>query len=579
MARSARVAAIVRRFFPWVVVDLPLVWVCYALALLVRGVTTDLEYAPALEFAVLASAIVVACNEAFGIYRRWWRFATSQDLVPLTVSVGSATVAIVGLNLAWPGLRPMPLSVVFLGGFFALSAMTAARYRSKPWAAVRRAWRRIVAPPATGVTRVLIIGAGDAGQHLGWQLGHGSVADAYRIVGHVDDDVRKHGMLIHGHKVLGGRQVIPEVVERESVDLIVLAIHTISGRDLRDLVAICQETTAQIKVMPNALGSIAGPPALAPASGGSLFGDLTFEDLLGRHSVAIDYEQCRHLVRGKTVLVTGAGGSIGAELCRHLADLRPARLVMFDSNESGLHDLAVELQGFRSDDTTIVPVVGDVTHERRLRTIFAGERPQLVFHAAAYKHVPLMEAYPEEAVRVNVGGTRLLTRMAAEFGVETFVLVSTDKAVEPSNVYGATKRVCELMTAAMRSDRTRFTVVRFGNVLASRASVVPTFAKQIDMGGPVTITDPEMSRYFMSISEAASLIIQAANYTHGGDVFLLEMGEEMNIAELARRMIRLRGLRPEIDIPIVVTGARPARSSAKCSRAARSTPSRRRTAR
>jgi len=543
-----------------VVVDLPLVWSAYALALLVRGVTTNLEYGPALGFAALAAVVVVACNEAFGIYRRWWRFATSQDLVPLTVSMGIATVAIVGLDLAWPGFRPMPLSVVFLGGFFALCAMTAARYRSKPLAAVRRTWRRLTAPPAAGVTRVLIVGAGEAGQHLGWQLQNGTLSERHQVIGFVDDDIRKHGMLIHGRKVFGGRHEIPKVVDRESIDLIVLAIHTIAGRELREIVSICQETSAQIKSLPSSLAPIEGDATRASSGGplgDSLFGDLTFEDLLGRHSVQIDVEQCRLLVRGKSVLVTGASGSIGSELCRQLAELRPSRLIMLDSNESGVHDLSVELQGFRSDDTTLVPVVGDVTHERRLRALFAGERPHLVFHAAAYKHVPLMEEYPEEAVRVNVGGTRLMMRLAGEYGVERFVLVSSDKAVEPSSVMGATKRVCELLGTTARSGRTQYTAVRFGNVLASRGSVVPTFAKQIDMGGPITITDPEMSRYFMSISEAASLIVQAASFTAGGDVFLLDMGEEINIADLARRMIRLRGLRPEIDIPIVVTGPRP----------------------
>jgi FlaA1/EpsC-like NDP-sugar epimerase/tetratricopeptide (TPR) repeat protein len=543
-----------------VVVDLPLVWSAYALALLVRGVTTDLEYGPALLFAALASVIVVACNEAFGIYRRWWRFATSQDLVPVTVSIGCATVAIVGLDVAWPGFRPMPLSVVFLGGFFALCGMTAARYRSKPLAAVRRTWRRLVAPPAVGVTRVLIVGAGEAGQHLGWQLQNGSLSERYQVVGFVDDDVRKHGMLIHGRRVLGGRQSIPDVVERESVDLIVLAIHTIAGRELREIVSICQETSAQIKSLPSTLAPIEADRVRASSGGplgDSLFGDLTFEDLLGRHSVQIDREQCRQLVRGKRVLVTGASGSIGSELCRQLAELRPSRLIMLDANESGIHDLSVELRGFRSDDTTLVPVVGDVTYERRLRALFAGERPELVFHAAAYKHVPLLEEYPEEAVRVNVGGTRLMMLLAGEYGVERFVLVSSDKAVEPSSVMGATKRVCELLGMVTRAGKTRYTAVRFGNVLASRGSVVPTFAKQIDMGGPVTITDPAMSRYFMSISEAASLIVQAASFTGGSDVFLLDMGEEINIADLARRMIRLRGLRPEVDVPIVVTGPRP----------------------
>ena len=550
------------------VIDLPLVWLCYALALAARGTTADVEYEPALWFALLASAVVVACNQAFGIYRRWWRYATSQDLVPLILAVSCATVLVVGADLAWPA-RPMPLSTIFLGGFFALCAMTAVRYRAKPLIAVRKAWRRLVTAPQAH-TRVLIVGAGDAGQLLGWQLQYGPAAEGHHVVGFVDDDRRKHGMLIHGRAVLGDRAAIPRLVVAHDVDLIVIAIHRVSGRDFRDIVGTCQETTAQIKVLPNVYDAIRDdrrrigvedavrPDAIAPGgTSGSLFGDVTLEDLLGRHSVQIDREQCRDLVRAKSVLVTGASGSIGAELCRQLADLRPGRLLMLDTNESGLHDLSVELQGYRSDDTALVPIVGDVTHEPRMRDVFARERPAVVFHAAAYKHVPLMEEYPEEAVRVNVGGTCLAAALAAEYGAERFVLVSSDKAVEPSSVMGATKRVCELLTATMSPGSTLYTAVRFGNVLVSRGSVVPTFSKQIDMGGPVTITDPSMSRYFMSISEASGLVIQAATYTEGSDLFILDMGEEISIVDLARRMIRLRGLRPDVDIPIVVTGRRP----------------------
>ncbi len=564
-------AFIIRRYVPWVVIDLPLVWLCYALGLLVRGVTTELDYVPALVFNLLASALVVVCNEAFGIYRRWWRYATSQDVVPLVISVACATALIVGADLAWPNARPMPLSSVFLGSFFAFCGMTAIRYRSKPIAAAKRTWRRLITPPQPGTTRVLIVGAGEAGQQLAWQLQSVGAADSHQVIGFVDDDGHKQGMLIHGRKVLGDRAAIPRLVESLQIDLIVIAIHNISGRDFRDIVGICQETPTQIKVLPDIVTTIRSdqtqPRASArvvPASGApgggaaSLFGDITLEDLLGRHSVSIDRAQCQHLVRGKTVLVTGAGGSIGGELCRQLADLRPARLLMLDLNESGLHDLRVELAGYHSDDTALVPIVTDVTNRERIRAVFAAERPALVFHTAAYKHVPLMEEYPDEAVRVNVGGTRLAMELAAEHGTERFVLVSSDKAVEPSSVMGATKRVCELLGAAMpTSSGTRFTAVRFGNVLASRGSVVPTFTKQIDLGGPVTITDPRMFRYFMSLAEASSLVIQAASYTEGGDVFILDMGEELNVAELARRMIRLRGLRPDVDIPIVVTGPRP----------------------
>ncbi|MFN8523171.1 MAG: polysaccharide biosynthesis protein [Chloroflexota bacterium] len=559
----AWLTSVVRRYVPWVAIDLPLVWVCYALGILLRGTTAELNYPPALLFGVIASALVVVCNEIFGVYRRWWRYATGQDVMILVLSVACATAAVVGADLFWPGPRPMPLGAVLVGSFLALAGMIATRYRSKPLSAIRTAWRRLRTDPRAATSQVLIVGAGEAGQLLAWQLKFGPHAEHHNVVGFIDDDDRKLGMIIHGCPVLGKRDAIPRVARDHDVSLIVIAIHQISGPDFREILDICRDTEAQIKQLPNVFGTFGeesdetAERAGEDLAGQSLFGDITIEDLLGRHPVSIDREQCRHLVGGKTVLVTGASGSIGSELCRQLAELRPARLVMLDSNESGLHDLSVALQGYRSDDTAIVPVIGDVTHENRLAAIFRSERPQVVFHTAAYKHVPLMEDYPEEAVRVNVGGTRAVMRLAAEVGAERFVLVSSDKAVEPSSVMGATKRVCELMAGAMGGTKTLFTAVRFGNVLASRGSVVPTFNRQIDMGGPVTITDPRMQRYFMSLTEAASLVIQAANFTEGGDTFILDMGEELNMLDLARRLIRLRGLRPDVDIPIVITGPRP----------------------
>jgi FlaA1/EpsC-like NDP-sugar epimerase len=300
---------------------------------------------------------------------------------------------------------------------------------------------------------------------------------------------------------------------------------------------------------------------------------------LGRKPVEIDRDACRDLLAGKTVLVTGAAGSIGSELCRQILPFGPRQLLLLDNNESGLHDLTTDFTDYTDKEKSVKSVqsvVGDVTNQTKMRAVFETYRPEIVFHAAAYKHVPLMEAHPDEAVRVNVLGTKIVADLAAQYGTERFVLVSTDKAVNPCSVMGATKRLCEMMVMNQQINKSAnqqsanqqsaignrksailCTAVRFGNVLGSRGSVVPTFERQIEQGGPVTVTDREMTRYFMGVSEAGSLIIQAAALTEGGDIFMLEMGQCIRIDDLARRLIRLRGLRPDADIPIVYTGVRP----------------------
>jgi FlaA1/EpsC-like NDP-sugar epimerase len=289
-----------------------------------------------------------------------------------------------------------------------------------------------------------------------------------------------------------------------------------------------------------------------------LLRDVTVEDLLGRQAVKIDDQRCRSLVAGKVVLVTGAAGSIGSEICRQVLAFGPRRLIMLDNNESGLYDLQIELSARNTDSTDLHYIIASITDRSKIDGVFRRHTPAIVFHAAAYKHVPLMESFPEEAVRVNVGGTVVLLECAERYNVARFVLISTDKAVDPQNVMGATKRIGELLTlSAGQATTSRFTAVRFGNVLNSRGSVVPTFEKQIEMGGPVTVTDPDMKRFFMSIPEAVSLVIEAATLTKGNDLFMLEMGEEISISSLAQRMIRLRGLRVDHDIHIRYTGTRP----------------------
>jgi FlaA1/EpsC-like NDP-sugar epimerase len=502
------------------------------------------------------------------LYHRIWRYASaSGEIVVIAAAVATSTVLLtladlfwpsgilVSIPQGWPDLRPVPLSVVWMTGLFAFVGFVSVRYRRRVWTGFRWRWRALRGefPPARA--RVLIVGAGEAGQLLAWRFLNQKEGEGYELVGFVDDDPNKHGMRVHGLPVLGDRHAIPQIVARHGVDLIVLAMYNISGEDFRAILDICLETPAAVKVLPNIFDFIRGTNGSPPVR------DITAEDLLGRKPVEIDLGQCRNLLMGKTVMVTGGAGSIGSELCRQILSFHPRLLLIVDNNESGLYDLTQDLlSGGGERKLTLKPIVGDVTNTREMREVFESYRPQIVFHAAAYKHVPLMEEYPDRAVRVNIIGTKIVASMASQYGAEIFVLISTDKAANPRSVMGATKRICEMMVLSTRSESsrsTRFTAVRFGNVLGSRGSVVPLFERQIARGGPVTITHPEMTRYFMSTSEAVSLIIQAAALTEGGDIFLLDMGQQIRIEDLARRLIRLRGLRPGIDIPIVYIGSRP----------------------
>lgn len=553
---TAAAQRFLRRYVPWFLIDAVTVAAAYyaSLALRFAGLH-DPGAGPALRTVNLAVGPIVllylAVEQAWGLNRRVWRYATASDIMlVLNVCAVATAVAVVGDLAAGLvlGVRDLPLSVIVLGGFLTFLGVVITRFRGR---ILRAAWKRRPggeSPP----TPTLIYGAGDAGNFVAWRLLNSVQRDAYDVVGFIDDDPRKLGLRIHGLPVLGARADVPEIVRRRRIQLVVVAIINVSGEALRDIVTVCQATDAQVRIVPSLLEQVR-------SSSGPLLREISVGDLLGRRIATVDRAACAEVLEGETVMVTGAAGSIGSELCRQILSFRPARLLMFDTNESGLFDLALELHWI-APSVAVQPVVGDTTDQVKVERTLRSWQPSVIFHAAAYKHVPLMEEYPEEVVRVNIEGTRTLLESARLQGVRRFILVSTDKAVRPSSSMGASKRIAEaLVLGAGREDGGRMmcTAVRFGNVLGSRGSVVPTFARQIDRGGPVTVTDPEMTRFFMEIPEAAILILQAASLTSGGDIFMLEMGERIRIDDLARKMIRMRGLRPEVDIEIVYTGVRP----------------------
>jgi FlaA1/EpsC-like NDP-sugar epimerase len=502
----------------------------------------------------LVALVYVGANYRWCIYGRFWRYATGRDVMALIEATGFATLLLTAIDLLQGASRPLPLSQVLLGGLFTFLLMLSVRCRHLlltrgllRWDTVPRSRRNRL--------RVLIVGAGDHGQRLARHLRDDPIQKTlYETVGFVDDDQSKVGLRIDGLEVLGARQQIPTLIGQHAIDQIIITSRTAFGDSFDKLVSICQETPAQIKVLPRFCD------LLDDHNHFSNLRDLTIEDLLERDPVRIDRHACRQTLADRVILVTGAGGSIGSELCRQLLHFTPRRLLLVDNNETSLHDLHRELLESQNGDSSVELdlLVADITNAYKMESIFRYYAPQIVFHAAAYKHVPVMEAHPDEAMRVNVMGTVILTELADRFGVERFIFISTDKAVNSSCVMGASKRIGELWIAARQQGaRTKFASVRFGNVVGSRGSVVPLFNRQIERGGPVTVTDPRMTRYFMSIPEAASLIIQAGAFADGGEIYMLDMGRQIQIADLAQKMIRLKGLRAGRDIQIKFIGIRP----------------------
>lgn len=480
---------------------------------------------------------------AFGIQRGLWRYVGLHDLGKILLASLTSAAVFYGVVHHVGGITQYPRSVIILTGL--LNGLYLAGIRL----AVRgfREWLQIIGPTAR---RVLIVGAGHAGELLVRDM----LSDAnYNSlpIGFVDDDPVKRGMKIHGIPVVGMIDEIKRVAEVLEAHEIIVAIPSGSTIVKQKILAASEGCAVPIKTLPDIKQLLGDPVSLHQVR------PMRLEDLLRREPIQTDRQALYPLITGKTLLVTGAGGSIGSELCRQIARQKPQALVLFERYENALHSLLLELRT-SFPDIRVLPIVGDVTALDRVSEVFGQTSPDIVFHAAAHKHVPLMELNPKEAIRNNILGTRVVAEVALKTGVDRFVLISTDKAVNPSSIMGVTKRIAEhLVQEFNHTGLTKFTVVRFGNVLGSNGSVVPLFSEQIRRGGPVTVTHPEIKRFFMTIPEAVQLVLQASVMGRGGEVFVLDMGEQIKVADLARNMVVLAGLVPGKDVDIVFTGLRP----------------------
>ncbi len=398
--------------------------------------------------------------------------------------------------------------------------------------------------------RVLIAGAGTSGAVILKEMQTSPYAEGY-VVCFVDDDKNKVGKILNGVPIAGKREDIPGLVEKYKVDEIYIAMPSAPAKDRKEIIEICRETGCRVKILPGIYQLLNGEVSVGKLR------EVEIEDLLGREAVRVNMDEILDYVRGKVVLVTGGGGSIGSELCRQIAGHQPKQLIVFDVYENNAYDLQQELKE-KFPGLNLVVLIGSVRNTHRVESVFEKYRPEIVYHAAAHKHVPLMEDSPNEAIKNNVFGTYKTAKAADKYGTKRFVLISTDKAVNPTNIMGASKRMCEMVVQMMNAkSKTDFVAVRFGNVLGSNGSVIPLFKKQIEQGGPVTVTHPEIIRYFMTIPEAVSLVLQAGAYAKGGEIFVLDMGEPVKILDLAKNLIRLSGYEPDEDIPITFTGLRP----------------------
>lgn len=500
-----------------------------------------IEYAQQYLWADTVFTLIIFA--IFGLYRGLWKYASIKELFNIIIACAISygfkflVTSLIGIS--------QPRSTVFFGGILLIMMVFVTRFSY-------RFLRYIIHENirGKGIKRVMVIGAGDAGNMIIREIkSSGNLKSKAVCV--IDDNRNVHGLYIQGVKIIGGRDQILDSAKKFKVDEIIIAIPSVPSQERKKILDICKETQCTLRTIPGMYQIINNEVKLSDLR------EVQIEDLLGRDAIDINVQEILDYVSGKVILVTGAGGSIGSELCRQIASHNPAKLVMLDIYENSIYDIQLEITR-KYPKMEIEVLIASIRDEKRIKSIMNKYRPSIIFHAAAHKHVPLMEASPNEAVKNNVFGTLTLVKAADESSVDKFIMISTDKAVRPTNIMGATKRICEMIIQAYdKKSKTDFVAVRFGNVLGSNGSVIPIFKKQIEEGGPVTVTHKEITRYFMTIPEAVSLVLQAGYYAKGGEIFILDMGEPVKIYDLAKNMIKLSGRTPDVDIKIEVTGLRP----------------------
>ncbi len=539
-----RIVAVLRRDLPLVALDAVIVVVAYLSLLVLRfdGSVPTSYWHTFRVFLLVALCVHLLSNGAFGLYGQMWQHASVQEARRLLLAGVWAALVVAAIG-ALGGGRVVPRFVAFVGPWFALLGFGVLRFQARLFAFHRREAKAV----EDRTERVLLYGTGEAGAAVLRDILR-DPALGMRVVALLDDDPRRRGRRLHGILVAGGREAIEPLVAATGATQVLLAIPSAASDLIRDVAERCERAGLRLRVLPSVREVVGGRVTARDIR------DLSIEDLLGRQQVETDLAGVRALLSGRRVLVTGAGGSIGSEIARQVAEFAPRELVLVDHDETHLFEVAQAIPA----DVGPRQVLLDIRDTDRVADVFAALEPQVVFHAAAHKHVPILEQYPREAAVTNVLGTASVVDAATAAHVERLIFISTDKAIRPRSVMGASKRMAEEVVRGFTGNGTIACCVRFGNVLGSRGSVIPTFLRQIQRGGPVTVTDPAMTRYFMSIPEAVQLVLQAAALSsEGGEVYTLEMGEPVNILDLAKRVIRLSGRVPGRDVPIEITGPRP----------------------
>lgn len=531
------------------IVDVITIIVNSYLALIVRykmdGNTVPVEDLASINTYLLINIVTtMIIFLLLNLYNRVWSYASLYEaLLVCAAAILSTAFQAFGMSLLY---LTVPRSFHLFYFFFLTMTTLITRFSYR----ILHALQRGISKNTNRPINTMVIGAGEAGNIIITEMKTSKHLNR-NVVCVIDDNPSKTGKYIRGVRIVGDRTKIKEAAKKYDVDEIMLAIPSADNKDTRDILRICNETTCKLKVLPGVYQLINDEVSV------SKLREVSIEDLLGRDTVKIDIDSIAGYVRGKSVLVTGGGGSIGSELCRQIAAHNPRMLIIFDIYENNAYDIQQELKK-KYPKLRLEVLIGSVRNTKRIESVMDLYRPDVVYHAAAHKHVPLMEDSPNEAIKNNVFGTLNVAKAADQYGVKKFILISTDKAVNPTNIMGASKRLCEMIVQSFdKKSKTEFVAVRFGNVLGSNGSVIPLFKKQIQNGGPITITHPDIIRYFMTIPEAVSLVLQAGAYAHGGEIFILDMGKPVKILDMAKNLIKLSGLEPDVDIEIKFIGLRP----------------------